>query len=174
MVLKPQDIVIVLKLLGHRRRPPFAQFAADLLISSSEVHAAMKRLQLSRLIHGPEMHNRPNLQNLEEFLIHGVKYAFPAKRGESTRGIATSYAAEPLKRMIVPDNQPIPVWPYSAGKERGVAFSPLYRTVPAAAIRDTSLYKKLALVDAIRDGRVRERSLAEQELLKLLRQDVDG
>jgi hypothetical protein len=41
--------------------------------------------------------------------------------------------------------------------------------VPEAALRDPALYEKLALVDALRDGRVRERKLAEQELKKLLR-----
>ncbi|MGH9971932.1 MAG: hypothetical protein ACREBG_29645 [Pyrinomonadaceae bacterium] len=174
-MLKPQDIVVALKLVGYgSKRPPFAQIALDLFMSSSEVHGAMKRLQAARLLHGPEMLNRPNLGTLEEFLIHGVKYAFPAERGESTRGLPTSYAAEPLKQLIVPSDEPIPVWPYPEGKKRGIAFAPLYRTVPAAALRDPHLYKKLALVDAIRDGRARERRLAEKELIKLLRGKVHG
>ena len=42
----------------------------------------------------------------------------------------------------------------------------LTRTVPLAAMRDPLLYEKLALVDALRDGRSRERKLAEQELKK--------
>jgi hypothetical protein len=40
--------------------------------------------------------------------------------------------------------------------------------------RDPALYEKLALVDDLRDGRTRERKLAEQELKKLLRKKVDG
>ena len=47
---------------------------------------------------------------------------------------------------------------------RGVEFSPLYKNVPAAAQRDPKLYELLALVDAIRDGRTRERELAIREL----------
>ena len=46
--------------------------------------------------------------------------------------------------------------------------------VPVAALRDPMLYKYLALVDAIRDGRARERKLAEQELSKLLHRDGHG
>lgn len=175
MVLKPQDVVVALKLCGYGSvRPPFAQIAHDLSLSSSEVHGALKRLHAARLLHGPDMLNRPNLANLEEFLIHGVKYAFPAQRGEATRGLPTSYATEPLNRLITHGDEPIPVWPYPEGTKRGIAFSPLYKTVPAAAQRDPLLYKQLALVDALRDGRTRERELAERELIKLLRQQADG
>jgi len=46
--------------------------------------------------------------------------------------------------------------------------------VPDAALRDSALYEKLALVDALRDGRVRERKLAEQELKKLLLSKFHG
>ena len=60
------------------------------------------------------------------------------------------------------------MWPYAEGKVRGYAFAPLYRTVPEAALRDPALYELLALVDAIRDGRARERSLARQALEKRL------
>jgi hypothetical protein len=33
---------------------------------------------------------RAFLKAVEEFLIHGVKYAFPVQRGEATRGMPTS------------------------------------------------------------------------------------
>ena len=47
---------------------------------------------------------------------------------------------------------------------RGLAFAPLYPSVPAAALQDSRLYELLALVDAIRDGRARERKFAAKEL----------
>jgi hypothetical protein len=114
------------------------------------------------------MQHRPNLAALEEFLVHGLRYAFPAEHGEFTRGMATSYAAEPLRTLIPPGNDPIPVWPSIDGKERGVAFSPLYRTAPLAALRDPAFYEYLVLADALRDGRARERKIAERELHKRL------
>ena len=49
-----------------------------------------------------------------------------------------------------------------------MAFSPLYRTAPIAALRDPAFYEYLALADALRDGRARERKLAEGELHKRL------
>ena len=115
------------------------------------------------------MLDRPNVSALEEFLIHGLKYAFPAERGGMTRGLPTSYAAEPLKHLISPGAEPIPVWPHSEGKSRGIALAPLYKSVPIAAMNDPLLYEQLALVDAIRDGRARERKLAEEEISKRLR-----
>jgi hypothetical protein len=174
VILKPQDVVVTLKLFGYRSiRPPFSQIAADLAMSQSEVHGAVKRAQAAHLLHGPEIFGRPNVSALEEFLIHGVKYAFPAERGGPSRGIPTSYAAPPLNALIAPSDEPIPVWPHPEGTKRGTAFAPLYKTVPIAAIRDSTLYEMLALVDAIRDGRARERQLAEQELIKILRGKFD-
>jgi DNA-binding Lrp family transcriptional regulator len=143
--------------------------AADLGLSPSEVHAALKRLQQARLLHGPEMQDKPNLAALEEFLLHGLKYAFPAERGHVTRGVPTSYAAPPLRDDVVLGDELPPVWPWKNGDTRGIALEPLYRTAPAAALRDPALYELLALVDAIRDGRARERKMAERELLSRLR-----
>jgi hypothetical protein len=164
MVLKPQDVYVTLKIVASGSRGPYAHLATELAMSPSEVHASVKRAQSAKLIHSPEFRNQPNLAALEEFLVHGLKYAFPVDRGEFTRGVPTSYAAEPLRSVVGPGNDPIPVWPYPQGKERGIAFEPLYRTAPGAAIRDPAFHEYLALADALRDGRARERKYAEQEL----------
>ena len=111
---------------------------------------------------------RPILRSLEEFLIHGVRYAYPADRGQLTRGMPTGYAAPPLNTLIVQPNEPPPVWPYAEGTVRGYSFSPLFPSVPLAASRDPALYELLALVDAVRDGRARERNLATKELVSRL------
>ena len=126
MNLKPQDIVVALKLLSYpQQRPPYSVMAADLGLSPSEVHGAMKRLQSARLIHTHEMQDKPNVSALEEFLVHGLKYAFPAQRGAVTRGIPTSYAASPLNAEIAPGDELPPVWPWPEGYTRGVALEPL-------------------------------------------------
>jgi hypothetical protein len=103
--LKPQDVVVVLKLCTYPdARPPISIMASDLSLSPSEVHGAIGRLRKSRLLHGPSLKDRPNISALEEFLVHGLKYAFPAEHGEVTRGIPTSYAAEPLKSEVSMSN----------------------------------------------------------------------
>lgn len=98
-------------------RPPIAQLAGDLGLSPSQVHASLKRLQRSRLI---EAHTcKPLLRAVEEFLIHGVKYAFPAQRGEATRGMPTAHAAPPLKGQIIEGDLP----PCLAGcRRRGARY----------------------------------------------------
>jgi len=68
-------------------RPPIAEVAGDLALSPSQVHASLKRLERSRLIDAQT--GRPLLKAVEEFLIHGVKCAFPVQRGEATRGMPT-------------------------------------------------------------------------------------
>jgi hypothetical protein len=173
MFLKPQDVVVLLKLLEYGpKRPPYAEIARDLFLSVSEVHASVQRAKHAGLLNVRESGESPNKASVEEFLIHGLKYAFPAKRGELTRGVATGYAAEPLKSLIALGNDAPPVWPFAEGKARGYSLAPLYKTVPQAALRDSYLYEMLALIDAIRDGRTRERHMAEQELKKRISSPV--
>ena len=97
---------------------------------------------------------------------HG--YCFPATRGSMTRGLPTGYAAPPLKDTIVSGSDPLPVWPYKNGTVRGVAFYPLYPSVPEAAGRNPPLYELLALFDAVRGGSARDRALALELLDKRL------
>jgi hypothetical protein len=122
-----------------------------------------------------DTHNgRPILRAVEEFLIHAVKYVFPAERGEATRGLPTAYAAAPLNAQILGSGDPPPVWPDPEGEIRGLGFEPLCKCVPKAARRDSVLYELLALVDALRDGRARERRIAERELSARLRELLRG
>ncbi len=169
-MLKPQDIAVLLKLIlkAQDKRPTYARLAVDLHMSPSEVHASIRRARAARLIHGPELGDRVNAKALEEFLIHGIKYAFPAQKGGMTRGIPTASAAEPLNRQITQED-PVPVWPFEEGSKRGYSFLPLYKGAPQAALKDRELYQLLALVDALRDGSARERELARRELSARLR-----
>lgn len=166
MILKPQDVVVLLKLVALGEQPwTFQRLAVELSISQSEVHAAVRRAVAAGLMSkANSASGRVVRAALLEFLVHGVKYAYPPKRGALSRGVPTGYAAPPLDKVIAGSNEPPPVWPYAEGQVRGYALAPLYRTVPEAALRDAALYELLALVDAIRDGRARERNLARQAL----------
>jgi len=167
MILKPQDIVILLKLVTFRDQPWTVRFlASQVFISHSEVFESLKRLRGARLVNPDDT---PRMRSLEELLIHGVKYVFPPDRGGLTRGMPTGYAAPPLCALISSAADP-PVWPHPMGEARGYAFSPLYKTVPEAAALDGRLYELLALVDAIRDGQAREAALAVQKLCTSLRE----
>ena len=165
MNLKPQDVVVVLKLLSYgQSRPSYAQMGDELFLSPSEVHGSIQRARQAQLINGPESEAIPNKTAVFEFLVHGLKYTFPPERGAMTRGMPTSYFAEPLNQKISAGNDPPPVWPSPDGMARGYSLKPLYKTVPQAAKGDQKLYEMLVLVDALRDGRARDRKIAEQEL----------
>lgn len=150
------------------KRPTYAQLAVDLYMSPSEIHASIRRARAARLVHGPELGDRVNTKALEEFLVHGIKYAFPPEKGGMTRGMPTASAAEPLSPKMIQE-EPVPVWPFEQGSKRGYAFLPLYKKAPQAALKDHELYQLLALVDALRDGSARERELAKRELSSRLK-----
>lgn len=183
-MLKPQDIVILLKILStmtlSKSSPEILTqnaLAALLCMSASEVNAGIKRLVLSGLL-SPVVTDdpknkivfKPNKKACEECLISGVKYFFPVQLGAYSRGIATSYAAPILAEHFILGDDPIPVWPYGEGDKRGLALEPLYRSVPKslAQFSDQLFYELLVLVDAIRSGRARERNMA----IKLLKEKL--
>jgi hypothetical protein len=164
MQLKPHDVVAALKLaVGPRLTYPRLAEALDL--SLSEAHGAVKRATAAGLLLANRTPNRPALI---EFVIHGVRYAYPAVRGGMTRGVPTAHAAPPLVNLIVGDNEPPPVWPDPKGEARGAAFSPLYPGAANASRTDPKLYECLSLIDALRGGRARERNLAKEHLTRLL------
>jgi DNA-binding Lrp family transcriptional regulator len=157
--------MVALKLVCAGPARSFADLGASVGISASEAHAAVRRLEEARLWDAGL--NRLNRRALLEFLVHGLSYVFPATLNEMTRGMPTGWAAPVFGGKIVA-NEPPPVWPDPDGEARGQAVKPLYPSVVHAARQDSQLYELLALVDALRLGRARERKIAEQELEKRL------
>lgn len=167
MILKPQDIVVLLKLIVIEKCDwSYAKLAVDLEMSPSEVHAAVKRSLRAQLAIQKNSHILPNTKNLNEFIIHGIRYVFVPDRGEITRGMPTIFAAAPMADKLVSSGDPPPVWPDPDGDVRGQSFSPLYKSVPSAARKDDKLYELLVLIDAIRGGNTRERKIASLEIQK--------
>lgn len=162
IVLRPQDLVVVLRLALERGpAPTYAALATELGMTASEVHGAVKRAVTAQLAHKDTDGKATVIfAALRLFVQHGARYCFPAVRGSLTRGMPTGYAAAPLKSLIVPSTDPLPVWPHKNGTVRGVAFYPLYPSVPEAAGRNPALYELLVLFDAVRGGSTRERALA--------------
>lgn len=175
MSMHPQDIVVLAKLISHYNDANWTQnsIAAELCISPSQVNAALKRLVAAGLLtpYSPPDKPRPIIQACEEFFIHGLKYIFPVQLGASSRGVPTSYAAPSFRGEIVLGNDPILVWPYGDGTERGSALEPLYPSVPESISKypDPIFYDILTLLDALRVGRARERNIAKQRLSEILK-----
>lgn len=185
--MKGQDIVILLKLVsleqeeqegsarpgGDSRHDEFYSvrgLESALGISKTEVNASIKRSVSSGLAVKDRDTGRakPNRRNLYNFIVHGLKFVFPAKPGAMTRGIPTAFAAPPLKDRLLSAGEYIYVWPYAKGKNMGQSVEPLFKSVPTAVQKDSRLYAYLALVDAIRLGNQREAGLAAEHLSKRL------
>src|SRR5476649_57259 len=162
MFTKPQDVVVALKLCLEGARRSYAELGQDLGMSASEVHAAVRRLGDAHLV-DPET-REIRREALRNFLVHGVPHAYPASPKEITRGMPTAWAAPALSGKLSVSEQIPPVWPDPEGQVQGAAVQPLYISVPGAARRDPKLYDLLALVDALRIGRARERDFAENEI----------
>lgn len=161
--IKPQDIVILLKLVVLGDKPwRHVDLAAALGLSQPEISFALDRCRTARFIDSAK--KRVMKTALLEFLVHGLTYVFPARPGPICRGIVTAHSAPPLSKSIVASKEDVYVWPWDDGKVRGQAIEPLYPKAPLAAVNDRKLYELLALIDALRVGRAREKVIAAKEL----------
>lgn len=167
--MQGQDIGILLKLSLSSGKSVLAKnLARDLYISPSEISKSLQRSKEAGLVYLNGTEKRVNRTALLKLLVHGVRYVFPPQRGGLTRGVPTGSSVAPLNDLFGPESDPPPVWPYVEGQTRGLSFSPLYKGAPQAALADEELYRLLALCDAIRGGRTRERNLASDMLEQAL------
>lgn len=156
-MLRPQDLVVLLKILLEEDSSwTQLTLAKNLFLSQSEISESLKRSVYARLLHnkGREVSRQP----LMDLLHYGVPYIFPQQPGIEARGIPTAHSAAPLVSQI--ESQEVYVWPYYKGPVRGKSIMPLYPSVVQAIELDAQLYEFLALIDAVRVGRARERNLA--------------
>lgn len=161
ITLNPVDIAVLLKIasineLSWQQKP----LAEALHLSQSEISKSVARCKFAGLL-DPSGKKIMKL-GLIDFLQYGISYAFPQRPGAIVRGIPTAHSAKPLNQLI--DSSEIYVWPSGKGKIKGQSIIPLYPAVVEAVLNDKALYEMLALVDAIRVGRAREKELALKEL----------
>lgn len=162
LALKPQDLYVLLALLSRKEGTvTYSELSEQTGLAVSAVHGALKRAAVARLLMFQDRQPVILKPQLKEFLLMGAKYAFPPVWGSMSRGIPTGYAGPPLKGIIAPSADPVPVWPSAKGSTRGLSLAPLYPSVPEAALRDGKLYALLTLFDAIRSGQARERNAAQ-------------
>ena len=110
---------------------------------------------------------RVHTRNLAEFAVYGAKYAFPAEKLPMAVGVPTSHSAPAFAGVFAPGSDDW-VWPHPNGTARGHGLEPLHASVPFAAMQDPKLYEMLALFDALRVGRARERGMALKRLPVLI------
>jgi hypothetical protein len=165
--MRPQDIPILLKIISVERFSPewrIKDLARDLFISPSEISESLNRSYHAQLI---DYYKRHVFRlALHEFTAHAIQYVFPQSPGPLVRGIRTAHSAPPLNKIIRSSENY--VWPDAQGNARGQAIEPLYPTLVRASKQDEFLYAALALIDALRVGRVREKNIAKDELKKMM------
>ena len=159
--MRPQDIVILLKIAALKDKAWLAKdLALSLNISASEVSESLNRSKLATLISADKKRLMKN--NLLDFLEHGLRYVFPSEPGSIQRGMPTAHSGPLLNNLI--SSEETYIWPWAEGDARGQAIEPLHPGVPGACVKDPVLYELLALVDASRLGRAREKQQAMKEL----------
>jgi hypothetical protein len=136
--------------------------ADELFISQSEISQCLSRSKYAGLLQFDR--KKVNKQSLMEFLQYGIKYVFPQQPGAIVRGVPTAHSAPPMDAIIQSEEKY--VWPSGKGSVRGQSIIPLYPSVVDAVKLDSLLHELLALIDALRVGRAREREIAIQELKK--------
>jgi hypothetical protein len=173
LIAKSQDVVVALALASlnkeHQERLQYARLSEMLGMSNSEAFKATRRLIAAGLVEPSGW--RPLRVPLYNYLVYGVPRAFPGKLGGPTRGIPTAWAAPALTSLLPQGSDLPPVWPWRDGLARGYSVEPLFGSVPIAVENLPSLYETLALVDALRIGRARDREIAAETLKKLLLHD---
>lgn len=161
--LRPQDTLVLIKLFCSEHRDlRQLDLANELNLSQAEIANALERLRRTGLI--DDSKRRVYRLAAMEFLVHGIKYFYPPELGSFVRGMPTGHSAHPLKGKLVIVEHAEWVWPDDEGEHRGLAFYPIYETVPYAAKKDPALYELMALIDSLRAGTPREKKMAEEYL----------
>ena len=156
--LRPFDVAVALRLLlvPEDRYEPLAHALAT---STSAVHRSVARLRHAGLC---EPSTRTvNWAACREFLVHGVRYAFPPVHGPERSGMPTAGSHPELSALFHNGSAMKPlVWPMEGGVVRGEALVPLFNGVTKVAARDARLHHLLACVDVLRVGDRAQRDVA--------------
>lgn len=161
--MSPLDVVILLKIISMGNQS-LAQkpLAEALFMSQSEISKSFARSKYAGLLDSTGKKVRK--MALMDFLQYGIAVVYPQQPGSIVRGIPTAHSAAPLSE-IIQSTEPY-VWPSGKGTLRGQSIIPLYPSVVDAVQNDPKLHELLALVDALRVGKAREKELAISELKK--------
>ncbi|HZH66058.1 MAG TPA: hypothetical protein VEY10_14275 [Flavisolibacter sp.] len=164
-MMRPQDIVILVKLVSLKDKPwHYRDLSAGLFIPLSEISASLKRSEKAGL-YGAEVRSVHRLA-LMEFIQYGLKYVFPTSPGAMVTGLGTAHS-HPYYIGFFPAEMQY-AWPDEKGDIRGLMIEPLHPNVSKAAGKDELLYKLLASIDILRVGKVREIKMAMDELKKAI------
>jgi len=177
-MLKGQDIVILVLLrLRPRQEWTYEAISKSIRISSSQCYAAIQRLQQARLLifSSENVLWRVPSDNFKEYVIHGLKYHFPAQIGSLVRGIPTAHSAEFVSKNFIANGvqEGDYVWPSPDGFLKGNSLQPLHPSqlhfAPKAKsffpnLDNNDIYETFVCIDLLRVGSSREQKWAAEKL----------
>lgn len=160
----PFDVVLALRLI--RPAGTIVAIAEELAVAPSQVHAALARLRRADLLR--PVGRETNTRTLGEFVLYGLRYAFPVRRGSIVTGVPTAYSTLPLAPLI--DAPDVLVWPAAdaPGAVQGFSVVPLYAGATRLPLRSPETYRLTTLIDALRLGDRRVRGFARELLSEAL------
>lgn len=161
--MKPQDIAVLVKLILQKNKSlRQIDLAIHLGLSQGEIAKSFQRLNKSKLLQDMNVNKTAAL----EFILHAIKYVFPAELGPLAVGVPTGISFDQHEKMVVQSGEDIYVWPLIDGKKRGQSIKPFYPKLAEAALKDSDFHAMMAAIEILRVGRTRERKLAEQYIEK--------
>ncbi len=165
--MRPHDIAVLLKVAIMPHDWLNKDLAESLYISTSEITESLNRSKIAGLIDSSKKHVFAN--NLIDFVAYGLPYVFPTEIGTLVRGIPTAHSAPVFNNKII-SNETL-VWADSKGSAKGQAVEPLYPNALLAIKKDSTFYDVLAILDAIRIGKVREKKIGIEMLRNILKSE---
>lgn len=166
-MLQPSDIYVLCGLTAVDGASwTYRDLAKRLGVPHAMVQRALGRAQEAGLYLSES--RRVHRPNLEEFLLHSLRFVAPAKLGGVVPGVPAAWAAPPVSRRIRESGDLPPVWPAADGRIRGQALPPLHESAVSAVKGFPRLGELLAIVDSLRAGDPRVRSVAAKMLVEFL------
>ena len=166
-MLQPSDIYVLCGVVAAGDSSwTYRELASRLGVPHALVQRALQRGEEADLYSSAS--RSVHRANLEEFILHGLRFLAPAKLGRVVSGVPAAWAAAPVSRRIRETGDLPPVWPAAKGRVRGQALAPLHDAAAGAVEDFPALGELLAIVDSLRAGDVRVRSVAGPMLMQAL------
>jgi len=162
--MQAQDLLILLFLQLEKTKTYQKDIADRLMISRAGVSYSINRLIKLNLLSNDR--ERIMTQTILDFIKYAIHIVYPAHQGPRVKGVLTANLFELDGQIISNDKY---VWKSSSGKDIGQEISPLYHTAPLIVESEPALYQALQMIDIIRLGNSREKNLAYNKLVSLLK-----
>lgn len=166
-VLKPQDIVVLGKLVTDEVWPTQKEIANALELSQSEISHSLKTLEQVGLINISQ--KRINKLAVLEFIVHAIKFFYPSEKQGIGRGIKVGPSYSYFSKRVHSDEFDY-VWPDPDGEAKGVIVSPLLTRFSKTIKENEKLLLFLNVIEVFRGlGGVRHQQEAQKALKELIR-----